>query len=129
MQSFLIRELWPVGRPFDFYTIGEQRVQVLANRFRVPDVCVVTEKPDSPPGRRIVTKPPYLCVEVLSPDEPTAETQEKIEEYLAFGVPWVWAIDPISRTGEIYSPCTVFTVSNGIFTTGLFSIDTATADL
>src|SRR5947209_7698468 len=43
-----------------------QRVQVLATRFRGPDVCVIlTPAPREP----IITKPPFICIEVLSKDD------------------------------------------------------------
>src|SRR5258708_387005 len=61
MQVFLIRELWAIDRSLRLFTVSEQRVQTQPHRFRVPDVCVVTEKPE---GGRIVTRPPYLCIEI-----------------------------------------------------------------
>src|SRR5438045_2000399 len=41
----------------------EQRVQVAKTRFRVPDICVILN-----PGPRepIITKPPFICIEILS---------------------------------------------------------------
>jgi Uma2 family endonuclease len=89
----------------------------------VPDVCVVLEKPDGPVGRRIVTKPPYLCIEILSPEDLSAETSEKVREYLAFGVEWVWVIDPVTRNGEIHSQTGIAAVENRIFTAGQIEDD------
>src|SRR6266446_6344575 len=45
--------------------VPEQRVQVSATRFRIPDVCVVL----GTPTEQIFTKPPFLCVEILSPED------------------------------------------------------------
>src|SRR3954451_21968527 len=42
----------------------ELRVQVSATRFRVPDVCVMVEDPTE----QILTRPPFICIEVLSPE-------------------------------------------------------------
>jgi hypothetical protein len=75
-------------------------VQTRADHFRVPDVCVVTERPDGEPGHRIVTHSPYFCIEILSPEDKAVETLEKVREYLRFGVTWVWVIDPVSLTGQ-----------------------------
>jgi Uma2 family endonuclease len=123
MQGFLVRELWAIGRRLGLFAVPEQRVQTRPDRFRVPDVCVVADKPEGEPGRRIVTRPPYLCVEILSPEDTAVETLEKIGEYLDFGVAWVWVIDPVSLTGQIHSRDGVVSAEDGIFSTNRFSVD------
>ncbi|MFN0166136.1 MAG: Uma2 family endonuclease, partial [Bryobacteraceae bacterium] len=60
----------------------EQRVQVKPQRFRVPDVCVCLGEPDE----EIFTSPPFLVIEILSPDDRMTEMLEKIDDYLSFGV-------------------------------------------
>ena len=67
----------------------EQRVQVKAQRFRIPDVLVITD--DTPDGP-IITKPPFLCIEILFPRDRLAEMQDRIDDYLSFGVRYVWLI-------------------------------------
>ncbi len=116
LQGFLVRELWALGKPMNLFAVPEQRVQTRPERFRVPDVCLVS-RPEGPFGRRIVTKAPYLCVEILSPEDTMSETLEKVYEYLEFGVSWVWVIDPASRTGQIHTPTGVARVSDGVFRT------------
>src|SRR5690348_8795584 len=49
MQGFLVEELRVIGRRLGFFAVPEQRVQIRADRFRVPDVCVVTDKPEGEP--------------------------------------------------------------------------------
>ena len=71
----------------------EQRVQVRPDRFRVPDVCVVAGTSDE----QILTKPPFLCVEVLSPDDRMIRIETRIDDYLAMGVAYVWVLDPQTR--------------------------------
>lgn len=66
------------------------RVQVKANRFRVPDVCVVLGEPKE----QVLTRPPFLCVEILSPEDRMNRVQERIDDYLAMGVRYVWVLDP-----------------------------------
>jgi hypothetical protein len=61
---------------------------VKPTRFRVPDVAVVLGHP----GERILTRP--VCVEILSPEDSMSAMQEKIDDYLAFGVTNVWVVDP-----------------------------------
>jgi Uma2 family endonuclease len=129
MQGFLIEELRVIGRRLGLFAVPEQRVQTRPDRFRVPDVCVVTEKPEGELGRRIVTRPPYLCVEILSPEDTAVETMEKVREYLHFGVAWVWVIDPVSLTGQVHSGNGVVSVEDRIFSTDRFSIDLSNAEI
>jgi Uma2 family endonuclease len=67
----------------------------------VPDVCLLHR--DSP-VEQIVTTPPLLCVEVLSPDDRMSEMQERIDDYLAMGVALVWLIDPRKRRAWLHTP-------------------------
>ncbi len=79
------------------HVFPEQRVQIKSTRFRVPDVCIVTGEE---PQEQIFTSPPFLCVEILSKDDRMSEMQERIKDYLSFGVRYVWVIDP--RTKQAY---------------------------
>jgi Uma2 family endonuclease len=47
---------------------------------------------------------PVLAVEILSPSDTEEDINEKIDDYLAAGVPLVWIIDPHDRTVEIFRP-------------------------
>jgi Uma2 family endonuclease len=75
------------------YAIVEQRVQVRSGRFRVPDVCVLLGRTDE----QILTTPPFLCVEILSPEDRMSRVQDRIDDYFAMGVPNVWVVDPARR--------------------------------
>jgi Uma2 family endonuclease len=83
-----------------FWAAVEVRVQVRSNRFRVPDVTLVA---GPQPEGRIIVSPPHLAAEVLSPDDRAADVQEKIDDYLAFGIPYVWVVNPRSRRGYIHT--------------------------
>lgn len=75
-------------------SLTEQRVQVSATRFRIPDVCVVRS---DAPIELILRTPPVLCVEVLSPEDRFSRIQARVQEYQRMGVEHVWVIDPESR--------------------------------
>jgi Uma2 family endonuclease len=93
----------------------EQRVQVSRTRFRVPDICVyVGENPQD----QIFRTPPFICIEVLSPDDRVARTQERIDDYLKFGVAYVWVINSANRRVWIYTPEGSREIKNGILATG-----------
>jgi len=38
--------------------------------------------------------PPFIAIEVLSPDDKLAKVLEKLEDYRDWGVPHVWLVDP-----------------------------------
>jgi Uma2 family endonuclease len=67
------------------------RVQVSATRFRVPDVCVMA---GPEPEEQIFRTPPFICIEILSPDDRMARVQQRIDDYIAFGVPYIWLLNP-----------------------------------
>jgi Uma2 family endonuclease len=71
----------------------EQRVQVSPSRFRIPDVCVILGQPTD----QILREPPFICIEILSPDDRVSRTNERMDDYLRFGVPYVWLLDPQTR--------------------------------
>ncbi len=77
----------------------EQRVKVSASRVRVPDICLVDRSEDE-----VTQEAPALCIEILSPEDRWGRVQHRVADYLAFGVPMVWIIDPYSREAWIASP-------------------------
>jgi len=76
--------------------LPELRVRVAPKRYRIPDVCVV---PLPEPDEQILTQPPYICIEVLSPDDSFPKLQTRLDDYLSMGVPNIWVLDPPSRRG------------------------------
>lgn len=77
----------------------EQRVRVAENRVRVPDLVVLTAGPQPD----VLTEPPLLVIDILSPDDSYSDTQERAQDYRAMGVETVWIIDPKTRTGRMCS--------------------------
>jgi Uma2 family endonuclease len=75
----------------------EQRVRVSPTRIRVPDLVVL--RPGPQPD--VLTAPPLLVIEILSPDDNYSGLQERCQDYLAMGVETVWIIDPKTRSGRM----------------------------
>lgn len=101
-------------RDWKTFAYVEQRVQVSKTRFRVPDVCVcVGEKPTEP----IFRTPPFICIEVLSPDDTLAGVQDRIDDYMKFGVPYVWVINPRNRRAWSYTSTGSNEAKDGILKT------------
>src|SRR5258708_24665281 len=94
--------------------VVEQRIKVSATRYRVPDVCVVF---GADPEEAVITTPPFLCVEVLSPDDRMVRMNEKVKDYLAMGVRYVWVIDPYVGTAWAHTSGASFEVTDGVMRT------------
>jgi Uma2 family endonuclease len=64
-----------------------------------PEVVAAT-----PPRSRVFMGCPVLAVEVLSPSDESDRVADKVEEYLAVGVPLVWVVDPRLQTVQVHKP-------------------------
>jgi Uma2 family endonuclease len=78
----------------------ETRIRVSPTRYRVPDICAYREKTTE----RVFTRPPLLCVEILSPEDRLGLTRKRVEDYLAIGVPSVWILDPCEKKAYVVDP-------------------------
>jgi Uma2 family endonuclease len=78
--------------------IQEQGVQVSPKRFRIPDICVTLGEPNE----EILRQPPFICIEVLSPEDRWPRIQQRIDDYLAMGVPMCgyWTRDQVGLLGR-----------------------------
>jgi Uma2 family endonuclease len=97
LQSLVVLELGPRERRRKFRLLTEQRLLVWGkkHRYRIPDICVMALPYRSEP---VLTTPPHLAVEIVSPDDEAADLLARIADYLRFGVPHIWTPDPYKRT-------------------------------
>jgi len=114
LQMLVSRYLSNREAEWGILVVPEQRVQVKPTRFRVPDISVLT---GARPSGGIVDKPPFLCIELLSPSDRMREMQERIDDYLAFGVRYVWLIHPETRRAFVYTADGVREVKDGLLCT------------
>jgi len=96
------------------FAIHEWRVQVSPRRYRVPDVCVLLRPK---PQEQILAAPPFICIEILSPDDRISRMQERIDDYLRFGVRYVWLIDPKTARAWVYTANSISEVRDGVLRT------------
>jgi len=95
--AFLLRLLTPA---LGIQVKPEIRIQISAKRFRVADVAVWRA---GSIGTSVPSVPPFLVIEILSPEDRIVRMQPKIQEYLSIGVEYVWLIDPEERQALVYS--------------------------
>lgn len=69
------------------------RMKIRPGRYRVLDVAILH-------GNR--EQAPLVAVEVLSPADRMLTIQQRIDDYLAMGTPFVWVIDPETRRAWVY---------------------------
>jgi Uma2 family endonuclease len=100
LQGNLYRLLWRFRSTLGIRVLTEIRIQINRRRFRVADIAVWR---NDNIGTGIPTVPPFLVVEILSPEDRLVRMQPKIQEYLSIGVEWVWVIDPEEKAALCYS--------------------------
>ena len=87
--------------------VPEQRVQVAPERFRIPDVCVVLGQP----REQVFRTPPFICIEILSPEDRLSRMHDRFSDYFVFGVPFVFLVDPATRKAWRCKPGAMVEVS------------------
>ena len=111
LQAILTAYFYNREKQWNVLVVTEQRVQVSKTRFRVPDVCVVA---GGKPDEQIFTRPPMLCIEILSPEDTMTRMQERISDYLAFGVSHVWVLDPRTKRAYDYTAGAMHESKDGV---------------
>jgi Uma2 family endonuclease len=114
IQGNLILCLGARRKEWGIRAYPEQRVQVSPRRFRIPDVTVVKLFQEQ---GEIFTNPPHLCIEILSQDDTMEYMQEKIDDYLRFGVPYIWIINPKNRKGYVVTSDGMVEAKSGMLET------------
>ena len=107
LQMALAANFYERRREWGVTVLPEQRVQVSPTRFRVPDVCIVA---GPKPKEQILQIPPLICIEILSPEDRLSRFQERVKDYLHFGVPCIFLLDPMTRKAHRCTPEGMFEV-------------------
>ncbi|HYK36507.1 Uma2 family endonuclease [Alloacidobacterium sp.] len=81
---------------WNIHVLPEQRVRVSGMRVRIPDVCLVSR---DLPVEQVITHPPLVVVEILSPEDRVRRYNDRLEDYRAMGVKNIWILDPATQTG------------------------------
>ena len=116
---FLAREqeLGILSRP-------ELRVQTGPDRFRVPDVTLLSR---TAPREQVITHPPLAVFEILSPEDTMTRMLEKLADYERMGIAAVWVIEPKKQLYYRYkdgqlAPGAVFELPGSSFSVPLAEI-------
>lgn len=93
LQKALLFFFGPREKQWGVEVLQEQRVEVSPSRFRVPDLCMVFGEFKE----QVLREPPFLCIEILSPEDRWSRVQQRLEDYIRMGVPNVWVLDPATK--------------------------------
>ncbi len=99
-QSSLVSFFRSLRRQFPLHATVETRVRVSASRVRIPDVSVYSPVK---PSDSDLSSPPYIVIEVLSPDDRMLNVLQKLSDYQDMGIPHIWTVDPLSHRLYEYS--------------------------
>jgi Uma2 family endonuclease len=126
IQTALASFLYERRRRFGIRVITGQRIRIAARKYRIPDVCVYLQPA---PRDRVPNTPPFIAIEILSPEDRMSQTRTKIDEYIAFGVAYVWLIDPEARRADVYTALGFYEAKYGVLGTEDPAIAVPLADL
>lgn len=103
------------GGPGGWWLLIEPEVH-LDSHVIVPDIAGWRRDrmPDFPRDAAIRIAPNWVC-EVLSPSTARLDRTKKLMKYGPLGVEWVWLVDPIQRTVEVFRWVGGQVVLGGIF--------------
>ncbi len=101
IQAWLVHLLMMAEPRLGIRVLSELRIQIGPRRYRVADLAVWRATDDI--GDRIPAQPPFLAIEILSPEDRIVRMHPKIQEYLSIGVEWVWLVDPYERRAICFS--------------------------
>ena len=110
LQLALGSYLYERRKQLGLCVVTEQRIRIAPGKYRIPDLCLYTEPAPRDPVPHV---PPLVIVEILSPEDRMSRVRKKIDEWLAFGVSYVWVIDPEERRADVYTPAGFYEAKDG----------------
>ncbi len=79
--------------------VVEQRIRVTSHRVRIADIAMLhADAPREP----VTETPPFVCIEILSPEDRLSRARIVLQDYLSMGVEHIWLIDPLRRVSYTY---------------------------
>lgn len=94
--------------------VAPLRLQVRPGKFREPDILMLRDATD-PRYQDAFWLGADVVVEIVSPDRPERDTEEKPRDYAEAGIPEYWIVNPLTDTitvlelaGEVYREHGVF---------------------
>lgn len=93
------------------------RIQVRPGKYREPDLLMVLDAND-PRRQNEYWLGADLVMEIVSPDKPKRDTEEKPNDYAEAGIPEYWIINPLKDTITVLVLQNDVYVEHGVFARG-----------
>jgi len=97
--------------------VAPLRIQVRPGKFREPDILMLRDARD-PRYQDAYWLGADVVVEIVSPDRPERDTEEKPRDYAEAGIPEYWIVNPLSDTITVLVLDSDTYVTHGIFGRG-----------
>ena len=111
LQAALAAYFFNRRKTWNLHVMPEVRVRARAGKYLIPDLCVV-EGPK--PSGQVLETPPFLWIEILSPEDRPLRVNRKVQAVLEMGVPYVWVIDPETLESELHTGDKRMTLEDGV---------------
>jgi Uma2 family endonuclease len=93
------------------------RIQIRPGKYREPDLLMVLDAND-PRRQNEYWLGADLVVEIVSPDKPKRDTEEKPSDYAEAGIPEYWIVNPLTDTITVLVLQDTAYVEHGVFGRG-----------
>ncbi|MGB8888432.1 MAG: Uma2 family endonuclease [Candidatus Korobacteraceae bacterium] len=94
VQAFFVKWFAAHEGEYRLEAYPEIRIKISPQQVRVADVAVLRV---GEPYEAVLTRPPLVVVEILSPEDRVNRYERRLGDYRKLGVPHVWVIDPQHR--------------------------------
>ena len=97
--------------------VAPLRLQVRPGKFREPDILMLRNAAD-PRYQDAFWLGADIVVEIVSPDRPERDTQEKPRDYAEAGIPEYWIVNPLDETITVLALDGATYAEHGVFRRG-----------
>jgi Uma2 family endonuclease len=111
LQAFLAAFFVRRRKTWNLSVGNEVRVQLRHGKYLIPDIYVGRGQQRL---RGVLTEPPLLWIEILSPEDRLLRVNRKVRDALDFGAAYVWVIDPETLESELHSAAGRTELADGI---------------
>jgi Uma2 family endonuclease len=109
----------------DFRAYPEVRSRTRETRFRLPDVAIALHKAEG----SYLAEPPFAAIEILSQDDRIPRVIEKLKEYVEWGVPNVWVLNPQTQRMNVFRNGELIEISGDVIATESPRIELTRAEI
>ena len=99
-QERMLEFFRSLKQSFRLFGYPEVTLRLSPRRYRIADVVVFAG--DVPAGMKYPIDPPSVVIEIVSEDDRHVEILEKLADYYAWGVKYIWLVDPWTRRFSFY---------------------------